>query len=461
MSTESSPVDLQRTIADAIEDARDGQLEPERLEAVRQLLLTSSDARRYYLLVNELNHHVASAIFLPTQAQATLPAGDRLLEAAPQFRRLGKERFLAGAAALLVACMLGALLWNGLREAPQPIVATLEQTSGTVHVTDRGTVTHGVKQGAEIRTGDTIRTPGTSSSAVLTYPDGTRLSLAGNTSLTFSGSTQKRMLLHSGTLSASVVPQLPEKPMVVATPQDEVQVLGTVFSLEVAEGETKLSVRSGRVKLTRLRDGKSLEVSTGQRALSSAAQLALAKIPVTADAWSEDFEQGLPEDWGVGKFEGVNLLAGSSGAVRAVPDATTPGGPVSITTQSRWTDGLFAVHDDTHLHITLKMQSPGWFNILLLTRTADGDPPTFAGNYIFDRPVWFGKPGAWGTVSIPLSEFRPLPPAPAGFKNAVPFQVLLSSPDKDRGLVVDRIWITRGGPGVVVTQDLKPSKQGE
>ncbi len=461
MSTGGSSEDVLRIIADAIEDARDGQLDSERLGAVRQLLLSDPAARRYYLLVNELNHQMATAIFLPAQLENAEPDRNRLSESAPAVRHFGRAAYPATAAALLVACVLGALLWNGLLESPQPVAAALEQASGIVHVTDAGAVTRVATPGTELRSGDTIRTQGASGSVVIVYLDGTRISLAGNTSLTFSGSKKKRMLLHGGTLSASVVPQPTGEPMIVATPQDEVQVLGTTFSLEVGQGETELSVRSGRVKVTRLGDGKSLEVVAGQRAVSSAAQLALTKIPIMADTWSEDFEEGLPEDWEIGKFDGTNLPPGSSGAVRAVSDATKAGGPVSIATQCRWTDGLFAVHDDSHLHITLKIRSPGWFNILILTRTEDGDPLTFAGNYIFDRQVWFGQPGDWGTVTIPLSDFRPLPPAKADFENAVPFQVLLSSPDKDRGLVVDRIWVTRGGPGVVESKNLKPNKQGK
>ncbi len=44
MSDESR--DIERLIADAIEDARDGELDENRLAEVRELLASSSDARR-------------------------------------------------------------------------------------------------------------------------------------------------------------------------------------------------------------------------------------------------------------------------------------------------------------------------------------------------------------------------------------------------------------------------------
>src|SRR5690606_30731910 len=107
------------------------------------------------------------------------------------------------------------------------------------------------------------------------------------------------------------------------------------------------------------------------------------------------------------------------------------------------------VHKDSHLHVTLTMREPGWINILALTKT-DTMPPSFSSNYIFDEAGWWPmKPGEWRTVTIPLSKFRPLPPGRGFFENAIPFQLLFSSPAADRGLLIDRVWVTRGGPGTV------------
>ena len=59
--------DMMRLIPDAIEDARDGTLDEDRLEQIRQLLATSAEARRVYLKHNQFSRMLA-AEELPSQA---------------------------------------------------------------------------------------------------------------------------------------------------------------------------------------------------------------------------------------------------------------------------------------------------------------------------------------------------------------------------------------------------------
>jgi len=466
-------VDVKRVIADALEDARDNPLDPATLASVRQLLLTSAEARRCYLEFNQLNHLLTSH----DMPSASIEWDRRPTDAAAASARVGSEhrrRFVARrkqivAAAVLVATMVLAVYvvivsrqdGQSLGTSPR-VIASLEQFNGNVSVTTAGAETTSVSQVVGIRSGDTVRTRGAFSSAVIAFADGTRLSLVGSSSLTASDDGRKSIVFHGGTMFGSVVAQPPGRPMLVVTPQDKMHVLGTRFGLDATAMETELHVDEGRVRLTRLYDGKSVDVSAGRRVVSNAtSDLVAEPIAKTPDAWSEDFENGLPDDWEIGKFVAARLPSGSQGAVRAERDVSTPNGTFAIATQAQWTRGLFAVHDDTHLHFTLAMQDPGWFNILILTRTDDGDPPTFAGNYIFDRPVWFGEPGQWGSVTIPLSLFRSLPPARDAFQNALPFQVLFSSPDKDRSLMIDRMWTARGGPGTVESKVLEETKDAE
>ncbi len=56
----SDPLDVKRFIADAIEDARDGALDDRRLEEIRQLLVSSSEARRIYLKHNQFSRMLAA-----------------------------------------------------------------------------------------------------------------------------------------------------------------------------------------------------------------------------------------------------------------------------------------------------------------------------------------------------------------------------------------------------------------
>jgi ferric-dicitrate binding protein FerR (iron transport regulator) len=442
-------IDVKRAVDDALEDARDGLLDPQRLASVRRLLATSAEARRYYLEANALLHALAAEPrpAIDAALRAGRRCGDKPTTAAsrrPPLRLLVATIIGSAAAILLVAGLIEFLSPPAQPGDVPRVIATLEQVSGNVRVTSADAQTPAIDSPTEIRSGDTVRTQGGLSSAVLVYPDGTRLSLVGNTSLTASERDRKSIVLHGGTMFGAVSSQPADRPLLVTTPQDSVQVLGTRFSLDATRLETDLRVSEGRVRLTRLQDGKSVEVPAGRRVVSSAASaLVVEAIPNTPDEWSEDFEEGLPEDWGGGKFVAADLPAGSQGAVRATRDGESPDS-VAIASQDQWTSGLFTVHDDTQLHFTLKMQDPGWFNILILTRTAAGDPPTFAGNYIYDQQSWFGAPGEWGTVSIPLKSFRPLPPSQEGFEGVMPFQIVFSCPARERGLVIDRVWVSRG-----------------
>jgi hypothetical protein len=99
------------------------------------------------------------------------------------------------------------------------------------------------------------------------------------------------------------------------------------------------------------------------------------------------------------------------------------------------------------------MERPDWLNVFIIVREPNGP---FAGNYLFNRPVFRRPAGQWQTLTIPLTEF-----SKAGSERGeslpahlVPFLVLFSS-DNDRGLVIDRIWVTRGGSGIVEFKDIE------
>lgn len=79
----------------------------------------------------------------------------------------------------------------------------------------------------------------------------------------------KRVHLEVGTLAADVARQLSGRAFVLTTPQAEVCVLGTRFTLAVTAESTRLEVLEGRVRLTRLGDKRSVEVMSGQFALAA------------------------------------------------------------------------------------------------------------------------------------------------------------------------------------------------
>lgn len=459
MGGEGKVVDSLRIISDAVEDARDGMLDPQRLEYVRELLSTDVEARRYYLQINGLNHCLTSERNLPIEHVVSRKDVARLRESVRRWTRYLAHPALLGSAAVILTIVLLVAPWNEEPVADRTeIIAALERINGHVNVTTTDAQTQTVESNFNIRSGETIRTQGALSSAVLLYPDGSRLSLVGDASLTPSDDGRKSVIFHGGTMFASIATQPAGRPMLVATPQDKLQVLGTKFTLDASARQTDLSVSEGRVRLTRLRDGISIEVPSGQHVINNVrTELTLQNIPSAADEWHVDFESGLPSGWDHGEFIRDGLPTGSRGAVKATYLSDEFNDGYAIVSNAEWFRGLFSVHADSHLEIAFKMEHPQWLNIFLITRTKDSDSTDlrFANNFQYNElPFTRLQPGKWYSISIPLSEFNRLPGnTNQQLRELLPFTLIINSTAPDRGLVIDEIRITRGGPGVV---ELKP-----
>ena len=127
-------------------------------------------------------------------------------------------------------------------------VATLERVSGDVSVgSDAGVAGRGIPSGRTVTTGR-------GGYASFKYPDGTRVELAAETTLSrvADGPTGKSAHLDQGMIAVDAVKQPAGKPLVLTTAQAESTVVGTQFVLSASQGVTRLDVREGRVKFTRL-----------------------------------------------------------------------------------------------------------------------------------------------------------------------------------------------------------------
>ena len=125
----------------------------------------------------------------------------------------------------------------------------------------------------------------------------------------------------------------------------------------------------------------------------------------------------------------------------------------SVKTHKAWTRGLFCIKEDTYLNFTYKLEEPQWFHLFISVRPDDLSQPHF-GIYECRDEDWRKVPaGQWRTTSVPVAEFRRVPKA--NFKDTpdfhprfgdVAYMVIFRTPAKDRGLVIDRVWVTRGEP---------------
>src|SRR5207247_6245876 len=106
---------------------------------------------------------------------------------------------------------------------------------------------------------------GTNASATITFGrEKTRLELRADTELILTSfSDAKHFALRSGRLEASIARQRPFKPMLLRTPQAEVRVLGTKFTLTTTNNATRLDVSEGEVRLTHASNHTSVDVPAG------------------------------------------------------------------------------------------------------------------------------------------------------------------------------------------------------
>lgn len=184
----------------------------------------------------------------------------------------GRGWVVGAAAVLLVAAGLSFWLL-GLGEVEGPSVPPrLEQVQGQVYVLIAEARTL-AQSGQALLTGQGLQLAGEDSSAVVLYPDGTRLELGADaliTELSDGQESGKRVFVASGSLIAEVTPQPLGRPMVLATPNAEVVIRGTRFTLSNEANATYVEVERGRVQLTRKSDGRSAELEAGFKAAAEA-----------------------------------------------------------------------------------------------------------------------------------------------------------------------------------------------
>ncbi len=380
-----------------------------------------------------------------------------------QQRRLSPARYIVWTAAVAgvvgISLLLIFLLDSG---SPEPgVAASLSDIEGDVVVTGVGGKSRAASAGMDLHSGDVIESRGDVSAATLTFTDQSRLMLVSDSSVALQGQNAKSLVLHRGRLIASIRKQSPPDLFVISAPHAKVHVLGTRFALESLPNQTNLKVLDGRVGVTSPVAQTRVEVSRGEYLVARENQPLVVDKPSPEAGWSEDFENGLPENWHSGTVETEGLPSGSKGGVRAVENDYNGQLFYQAITQQEWARGLFAYRDGMHLQATFKIEHSGWANVFFIARTADIDNhKTFL--HKFTIPFGPGSDGVWWKMTVPLSHFQlqtengfeDIPPSTA----ELVFGFSFSAPPPDRGLVIDEITIQPKGPGKVIYERMGPSE---
>jgi hypothetical protein len=265
--------------------------------------------------------------------------------------------------------------------------------------------------------------------------------------MTLPGDDRDRFDVKYGNVTAAVRPRPAGHPLVVCTREARLEVLGTRLSVACDDRWTRVDVLEGDIRVTRLSDQRSVTLAGGQSAeISPQADLQPAPIPVVPDHWSLDFNDGLPGGWETGQLVFDDLPEGSQAAVRTAAVEEDGHRRYQLRSHNGWSKALFALHDDSWLHIRYRLEKPGTFLVYVVCRQHDFGQPVCTvltlGN--------LRQPEAhrWHTLTLALNRFRR-----AKAQDAVPlsgqlvaFRLVFDTPEQNPGLTVDRIWVTRGMP---------------
>lgn len=226
----------------------DGNLTPRQEAELCAWLESNPDHVRS--LLEEVQFHQSLSEF--ARAQVVPEAG---------FGRFRRRWHVLAAAAGIMICVAGTLLWHAFRPQPMAVMASL---AGDVNVS-LGPRTEAGRQGMGIGSGAEIECRGPASGAEVAFADGTTIELAENSQAsirTLDG--QKQISVARGVLRASVAPQPDGKPLLIRTAQSDLVVLGTILEVRVTGRETVAEVVRGRVRVQRIQDGASIELAAKQ-----------------------------------------------------------------------------------------------------------------------------------------------------------------------------------------------------
>jgi hypothetical protein len=287
-------------------------------------------------------------------------------------------------------------------------VARLERAEGEVLVVGPGGGKAAARGGEDLLAGQGVVTSG--GRAVLSFSDGTRLDVGGDTELAdFKAEGGKRVTVVRGDVRAEVARQPKDQPMVLASAHGEATVVGTTLRLLVdldPRKGTRLEVLEGRVRLKRASDGRSVEVSSGHFAVAATGvSLALRPLPIDEILLLPAQGRRVGAEWKLVKDD--KAASGEALECRFPSEPqTTPKDPAADLRTWNREYVEFSFQADAHKDYTVWVRgafvgdaSPGWYDQMSLeapTGALTGTPWTDAAgvaSYMVNGHA--GKAGYW------------------------------------------------------------------
>ncbi|MDP5004314.1 MAG: FecR family protein [Verrucomicrobiales bacterium] len=217
-------------------------------------------------------------------------------------RRLRRRHWIAAGLAAAAAITLASLfLFRDDTPSPMPVVRVVD-LNGPVKWIVGGEAISRIKVGDALPSG-TLETLAPDSWAEVVFPDGTNVSLSGQTSVAISLIEGRKVLrLRDGDLSIDAAKQPIGSPMQIITPSAQADVLGTRFNVTADEFSARFVVNEGLVRVTRLADGKVEDVAAEEvvvAALEQGTEFTASPRRAFVESWKSE----LPRDRLQGQWE--------------------------------------------------------------------------------------------------------------------------------------------------------------
>lgn len=355
----------------------------------------------------------------------------------PWLSRRGLLGFLSGS--LAAGLVLGGFNRWFRAETPGTLVrATAVRGTVTVRTADG----REVPNGAPIPPGGIVSTYGLDSSVVLAYPDGTGLSLIGDSIVTLADGGL-RLLLRQGAVTADVRPQPPDASrLTLATGRVSLPGLsGVLMTLGQTASATDVEVHQGVVdaaapsgeRLDIVRAGELLTVRSGGDHQKR-------PTPTTPEEFAWDLSRPLPEDWHIGCRE----VTADGPVVR--PEFWFDPYHQAIMSQVRsnnqWTRGFFRLEPSSLIRVRYWVDEPGPSQLCFCVRT---DQPRSPETGMVECNTAFAKarPREWQWLEVRAADMLDNRHAPKFRPPWVGFLIIFNTYKVDLGLRIAEFQVTR------------------
>jgi ferric-dicitrate binding protein FerR (iron transport regulator) len=348
-------------------------------------------------------------------------------------------RFLGGGlAAGLAAGVVGRQFWDDSR----PVRMT--GVRGAVRLmTEDGEAA--ARDGGVIPRGATVSTYGFDSSVLLTCPDGTGVSLAGDSSLTVEG--DRRLVLKRGNATAEVRPPSGDHgPLVLATAVASMtSQTGASLAIGHVLTATEVGVREGRITVSGP-SGEPMGVVQEGELLTVRDDGDRKKQPLspTPAHFALDLTRPLPDGWHIGNR--VDTPAGPVLRPAVYNDPYHKYTPMyQVRSDKQWLRGFFQLTPESVVQVRYRVAKPGPQSQVVICVRSTQLPNSATGVLEYNGAFSRARPGEWQTLSVRAREMLDNKHTPAFDAPWVGFLYIVNTYEEDLGLEIADFRVI--GPG--------------